>query len=107
MQTRPSGPHHLGTLPFQDYGKPAVHAVLQGEVRHNTPVLSPGGGQHVAQHKDAAQSPAGEVTGEGITTAVGHCAALRPARRAPAQSVSSRSCAKVLPAMLPWTHSCP
>jgi hypothetical protein len=32
---------------------------------------------------------------------------LRPARRAPAQSVSSRSCAKVLPAMLPWTHSCP
>jgi hypothetical protein len=38
----------FGTLPFQDYGKPVVQAVLQGDAA--------GSGQHVAQHKNAARS---------------------------------------------------
>jgi hypothetical protein len=67
----------FGTLPFQDYGKPVVHAVLQGEVRHNTPDLSPGVAS-MSLNTKMRLDPAGEVTGESITTAAGpYATALR------------------------------
>jgi hypothetical protein len=67
----------FGTLPFQDYGKPVVQAVLQGEVRHNTPVLPPGVANMSLSTK-MRLDPAGEVTGESITTTTGpYATALR------------------------------
>jgi hypothetical protein len=67
----------FGTLPFQDYGKPVVHAVLQGEVRHSTPVLPPGVASMSLSTK-MRLDPAGEVTGDSITTAAGpYATALR------------------------------
>ena len=67
----------FGTLPFQDYGKPVVHAVLQGEVRHNTPVLPPGAAS-MSLNTKMRLDQAGEVTGESLTTATGpYATALR------------------------------
>jgi hypothetical protein len=67
----------FGTLPFPDYGKPVVHAVLQGPARHDTPVLAPG----VATMSLATTmrlDTDGVVTGQTTTTATGpYATALR------------------------------
>ena len=67
----------FGTLPFPDYGKPVVHAVLQGEVRHTTPVLAPGVAS-TSLTTEMRLGSAGVVTGESITSAAGpYATALR------------------------------
>jgi hypothetical protein len=60
----------FGTLPFTDYAKPVVHAILQGEVRHSTPILRPGVAT-VSLSTKMRLDAAGEVTGESVTTSGG------------------------------------
>ena len=73
----------FGTLPSQDYGKPVVHAVMEGPVRHRTPVLAPGVAA-TSLHTTMRLDQAGNITGESVTTAKGpYATALRShARRA-------------------------
>ncbi len=67
----------FGTLPFPDYGKPVVHAVPQGGVRHDTPVLHQGVA-NVSLDTKMRLDPAGVVTGDSTTTAAGpYATALR------------------------------
>jgi hypothetical protein len=65
----------FGTLPSTDYGKPVVHAVLEGETRHRTPVMPTGLARAsliTKMHLDAN----GEVSGESVTTAAGPYATI-------------------------------
>jgi len=60
----------FGVLPFEEYGKPVVHAVASGRAVRQTPVL-PAGLASVALKTVARLDREGKVTGESTVTAAG------------------------------------
>lgn len=86
----------FGTLPFADYGKPVVHAVAEGAVVHTTPLPSPDLATMTLSTK-ARLDPAGEVTGESVTTAAGpYATVLRGIAARAQQQGTERFAAKVM-----------
>jgi transglutaminase-like putative cysteine protease len=60
----------FGTLPFAEYGKPVVHALVKGSARKTLPVLAPG--EATMSLKTATHMTAdGKMQGESVTTATG------------------------------------
>jgi tetratricopeptide (TPR) repeat protein/transglutaminase-like putative cysteine protease len=65
-----AGTAPFGVLPFEEYGKPVIHAVARAPARHQTPVLAP----EVASinlKTMASLDKDGQVTGNTIVTAQG------------------------------------
>jgi hypothetical protein len=60
----------FGTLQFQEYGKPVVHATRSGQVVRRTPVL-PSGATSVVFKATARLDANGNVTGDNTVTATG------------------------------------
>lgn len=60
----------FGTLPFGEYGKPAVHAVASGQALRRTPAL-PDGAASMELHTAATLLEDGSITGVSATTATG------------------------------------
>lgn len=60
----------FGTLPFGEYGKPAVHVVADGPVRRQIPVLPPGAAD-MELHTVATLHDDGSITGQTSTHATG------------------------------------
>jgi hypothetical protein len=78
----------FGTLPSTDYGKPVVHAVLQGGARHSTPIL-PAGVAKVSLSSEMRLDPNGEVTGRSVTIAAGPYATILRGFAARAQGIGT------------------
>ena len=65
-----AGTAPFGVLPFEEYGKPVIHAIASGTTRRETPVLSPE--TAVFNLKTVAQlDKEGKVTGNTAVTAAG------------------------------------
>lgn len=60
----------FGTLPFQEYGKPVIHATASGPALHRIPVLAPGLAT-VSTHTTARLDASGKMTGTSTITATG------------------------------------
>ena len=60
----------FGTLPFTEYGKPVVHALIKGSLRETLPLLAPG--EATMSLKTSTHMTAdGKMRGESTTTATG------------------------------------
>ncbi|HEX3348064.1 MAG TPA: DUF3857 and transglutaminase domain-containing protein, partial [Acetobacteraceae bacterium] len=65
-----AGTAPFGTLQFEEYGKPVVHAVVVGEALRRTPVLEPGAATLELRTTTRIEDD-GSIVGETVTTALG------------------------------------